>query len=82
MLNEIFYPSVKSQISLSGVQEILVQPGSISFRTSLKCLFTCPGTSLQKVNTSLYLIFDNYDELTCYGENCVDPDQLASLEAS
>ena len=30
----------------------------------------------------LYFIFDNYDELTCCGENSVDPDQLASSEAS
>ena len=34
----------------------------------------------KKVNTILYFIFDNYmyDELTCCGENSVDPDQLAS----
>ena len=56
----------------------LVQPGPIYFRTT----FTCPGTSLKKVNTILYLKLDNYDELTCCVENIVDPDQLASEEAS
>ena len=57
----------------------LVRPGPISFRTSQKLLFTCPGTSFEKVKTILYFIFDNYmfDELT-RGENSVDPDQLAA----
>ena len=51
-----------------------VQPGSISFRTSYKCLFNCPGKSLKKVNTILFVIF----KLTYCGANSVDPDQLAS----
>ena len=38
----------------------------------------CPGTSLKKVNT---ILFNNYDQFKC-GENSVDPDQLASSEAS
>ena len=48
---------------------MLVQPGHISFMTSSNFLFTCPGTSLKKVDTILYFIFDNYDEFTCCGEN-------------
>ena len=38
--------------------------------------------SLKKVNTILYFIFYSYDELTCYVKNGVNPDQLASKEAS
>ena len=45
-------------------------------------LFTCPGTSLKKVNTILYFIFDNYYDLMFCVENSEDPDQLASSEAS
>ena len=53
-------------------------PGPMSFGTSLKFLFTCAGTSLKKFNTILYFRFHNYDEHTCSGENCVNPDQVTS----
>ena len=36
----------------------------------------------ENLNTILYFIFDNYHELICCVENSVDPDQLASSEAS
>ena len=40
---------------------------------------------MNKVNTILYIVFHiliNYFEVTCCNENSVDPDQLASKEAS
>ena len=40
---------------------------------------------MHKVNTILYIVFHiliNYYEYTCCIENSVDPDQLASEEAS
>ena len=49
---------------------------------SEKFLFSFPETSLKKVDTILYFMYDNYDELVCCGENSVDPDQLASSEAN
>ena len=59
----------------------LVRPGPISYRTSLKFLFSCPGTSWNKF-TILYFIFGNYYELTYCVEKSVETDQLASSEAS
>ena len=47
----------------------------------LRSLFTCTGTSIKKVNAILYFILD-YFKLACCLENSVDPDQLASSEAS
>ena len=44
---------------------VLVRPGPISFRTSLKFLFTCPGTILNKF-TILYFIFGNYYEVSTH----------------
>ena len=35
----------------------LVRPGLISFWTSSKFLFSCPGTSIKKVNAILFFIF-------------------------
>ena len=41
------------------------------------------GTSIKEVNTILYFRFlINYYKLTCCMETIVDPDQLASSEAS
>ena len=40
---------------------------------------------MNKVNTILYIVFHiliNYNEFTCCIKNSVDPDQLASKEAS
>ena len=53
----------------------------ISFRTSWKCLFTCPGTSHNKF-TMLYFTFDNCYELPCCVENIGYSDQLASSETN
>ena len=47
-------------------------------RTSWKFLFTCPGTSLKKVNTILYSVFDYYYEFVLCGKKNLDPDQMAS----
>ena len=44
---------------------------------------TCPGTSLKKVSSMLFFIFDNIImNFQYYVKNSVDPDQLASSEAS
>ena len=67
-----------------GLWKYHVRPGPISFRTSWKFLFTCPWTStnvLSKCN-SVFHILINYYELTSCIENSVDPDKLASKEAS
>ena len=62
----------------------LVRPGPISFRTSWKFLFTCSWTSTNVLSQCNFLfhILINYYKLTSCIENSVDPDQLASEEAS
>ena len=59
----------------------LVRPGPISFRTSSKFLFTCPGTSIKKDHAILYFIFwliimNSQWQCMEILENSVDPDQL------
>ena len=48
-------------------------------------LLVLKQVQMNKVNTILYIVFHiliNYYEFTCYIKNSVDPDQLASKNAS
>ena len=58
--------------------------GPISFRTSWKFIFTCPWTrtNVLSLYNSVFHILINYYELTSCIDNSVNPDQLASEEAS
>ena len=62
----------------------LVQPGPISFWTNLSFYLLVLGQALTKLKQFGISFFINYNELTmpCCMENSVDPDQLASSEAS